>query len=144
MRPMSTPCRRSPWRTSSITPCVIPITRASCSPNHEPGLLEMRRHAVLGGFEPARGTHAPAIACLQAGKTVFRNRRDEVVAAALRILQEGIGHLRADGMAADILRTGMADPIANEPGHRRDAAHMQQAAQHIERVTPPTSPGLND
>src|SRR5262249_47344524 len=77
-----------------------------------------RRDVGLERLAPRRGTDAPAIARLQARKTELGYGRDEIVASTLGKAQELRRHLRAHDMQPEVLRTGVAAPIAKESGAR--------------------------
>jgi len=80
---------------------------------------------------PARRAQTPAIAGLQAGETVIRHRRGQVVAGLLAERQEFLGHDNADGVTANVLGPGIATPVAKKAGHRVGGANVQNAAQYV-------------
>ena len=90
--------------------------------NHRERFL-VRRHehdgcSDIGGerFAPGGGAHAPSIARLETGKTEFRRRRYEVIAASAREREKFLGYLHADDVQPEVFRTGVAAAVAVEPG----------------------------
>jgi len=82
--------------------------------NHVEGSLVARgqhhgcRHAVAMGSQPVGRSDAPAIARYEAGKVVLRHGSAEVVADATLMIEELLGHHRADGVAAMVPLVGLA------------------------------------
>src|SRR5574340_619499 len=87
--------------------------------------------ARLVGLPPCRGTHAPAITRLQAGKVVGGHRRDEIVTLPAREGEEFGGHLHADDVQPDVLGAGVAAAVAIEAGARPVRARDERAAEHV-------------
>jgi hypothetical protein len=81
--------------------------------------------------QPVRGRHAPAIARDQTGEPVLRHRGDEVVPDSALVLEELRAHHRADRVAAEVFRTGVAAAVAVEARDRIGAARFQLSAQHV-------------
>ena len=90
--------------------------------NHRERFLVRRREhdgcSDTGGerFAPGGGAHAPSIAWLETGKTEFRRRRYEVIAASAREREKFLGYLHADDMQPKILGSGVAATVAVKPG----------------------------
>ena len=82
-------------------------------------------------FFPARDTHAPFVARLQARKAELWLRRGEVVALRLGECKEVISHDGAHRMRAAIFVDGMTKAIAKKTGHRVKATGLQFVAQHV-------------
>jgi hypothetical protein len=70
------------------------------------------RGSSLLNLEPASGTDAPAIAGLQASKTVLRHGRAQVVAESLRRREERSIDDAADGVDAVVVGVGLALDLA--------------------------------
>jgi len=82
-------------------------------------------------LEPAGGADAPAVAGLEAGKTVLRHRGGEVVAQGFRSGEEGFIDDAADGVGARVVGPGLAASGAVESGHRSAAAGGQGLAEYV-------------
>ena len=89
------------------------------------------RLARLECFLPTGCTEAPTVAGFQAGETEFLHRGRKVVAAGFGKFEERRGHDRADGVAAEILSTGVAAAVTKEPGHRVYRADVEPLSEHI-------------
>jgi hypothetical protein len=87
--------------------------------------------AGLLDLEPARGTHAPAVAGFQAGKTVLRHGHAEVVAESFRRREERSIDDAADGVDTVVVGTGLATAGAVKAGHRFAAADVEWLAKHV-------------
>ena len=90
------------------------------------GEHDVRRGAVLVGAQPVDRRDAPAVAGHEAREAVQRHRRREVVADAALVVEELLGHDRADRVAAEILGSGAAAAVAVEAGQRIGAAGLQR------------------
>src|SRR5262245_60817988 len=119
--------------TSSLKPdgVLFQLVERDDVQGHSMGRLE---HDLRGGtgvqrLLPARGAQAPAVAGLEAGEAVLRQRRREVVALRLGEVEELGGHDDANRVKAGILAAGIAAGIAIEAGQRRRRAWLQDAAQ---------------
>ena len=66
-------------------------------------------------FAPGGRAHAPSITRLETGKTEFRRRRNEVIAAPTRKREKFLGYLHADDVQPKILGSGVAAAVAIEP-----------------------------
>ena len=95
------------------------------------GEHDVGRGTVVVGSQPVDGGHAPAVAGHQSGESVLRSRGAEVVADAPLVLEERLGHDRADRVAAPIFGAGVAAAVAIEPGERVVAAGLEFAAEHV-------------
>src|SRR5581483_2727674 len=91
-----------------------------------------RRGAVVleRGF-PTRHANAPLVAGLQARKSPFWNRRDQIVAIEYRKIQKLTRHLHADGMQAHVFRAGSAKTVAIKSGHRIATAALELGAENV-------------
>ena len=92
-----------------------------------------RADPQLNRLQPTRGANAPTVTGLEAGKTIFRPRRAEVVARRRAELEKFRRNLDTDGMAAGILRAGVARAIAKKPGQRIDRTGLQRTAEDVAR-----------
>jgi hypothetical protein len=90
-----------------------------------------RGRSVNVSAEPVRSRDTPAIAGHQARELELWHRGREVVADTALVLEEISGDDRANRVAAEILRTGVATPVAVEPRHGVAAAHLQRPPEHI-------------
>src|SRR5262249_41639293 len=90
--------------------------------------------------QPVARGDAPPVARDEAGEPVFGDRGDEVVADAALVLEELGGDDGTDGVAAEILRTGVAASIAVEPGDGVLTAGFELAAEHVACVHAPSIP----
>ncbi len=89
------------------------------------------RHTRVKSLFPAKNTEAPFIACFQAGKTPFGMRSDEIIPARNRELEKLVGHDRAHGVPANVIRSGLAVAVAIEAGHWRRTADLQLTPENI-------------
>ena len=89
------------------------------------------RGASLLHLEPARGTHAPAVAGFEASKAVLRHGRAEVVAKSLRRSEKRCIDDTADGVNTVVLRSGLAAAGAVEAGHGSAAAGGEGLAEDV-------------
>ena len=80
---------------------------------------------VMVGPKPVGRGHTPSITGHQAGKSELGHRGDQVVPDGALMLQEFGGHDRTDGVAAEILRAGVAAPVPVEAGEGIGAARLQ-------------------
>lgn len=71
------------------------------------------------------------VASLQAGKAIFAMRGDEVVADRCLVLQKFVGHLHADGVFPNVVRTCIAFSIAIKAGQWICATGLQSSTQNI-------------
>ena len=67
---------------------------------------------------PGGGAHAPSIARVETGKTEFRRRRNEVIAAPTREREKFLSYLHADDVQPKILGAGIAAAVAIESSAR--------------------------
>src|SRR5215471_15287774 len=74
-----------------------------------------RRRPGIQSLLPAWCAETPAIAWPQSAEVKLRR------------------HYRADGVAADVLATGVAAAIAKEARHRLGRTDVEHAAQHVAR-----------
>src|SRR4051812_24734867 len=81
--------------------------------------------------EPVHRGDAPTVARHEPGEAELRHRCAEVVADAALVVEELGGHDGADGVAAEVFRSGVATAVAVEAGERVGAAGLEVAAQHI-------------
>lgn len=86
---------------------------------------------VLVGPQPVGCGHAPTITGYQTREAVLRDRRAEVIADPLLMLEELLGHHRTDGVASSVLRTGAAAPVAIKAGDWVSAAALNPASKHV-------------
>ena len=91
--------------------------RATC-----PGLLDLK---------PPRGADAPAIAGFEARKAKLRHGRAEVVAEEFGDAKELLVDDAADGVDAEVVRTGLAAAGAIETCHGLAAADLERLAENI-------------
>src|SRR5205807_8455963 len=101
--------------------------------------------------QPVDGRYAPAVPRLEPREPVLGDRRAQVVADALLVLEELLAHDRADRVAAEITGARAAAPVAVETGQRIVAALLERPAEHVAfrhcasiahpRKTPPDRPG---
>ena len=92
---------------------------------------DRRRVAFLECFTPAKRAKAPAIARLEAGKTVLRHRRGEVIAASARERQEFARHPDADQVRPQVGLVGVAATVTKIPGQRVEGAGRQIGAKDV-------------
>ena len=97
-----------------------------------------RRVSGFEGLLPALGAQAPAIAGFETGKTDFRYRRRQVVAARFGETEKGIGHHHANRMAANILTAGIAAAVPVKARHWLDRTRLKGFAEDIARWKPRT------
>ena len=83
-----------------------------------------------------------AITGLQSRKAEFRDRRREIIAARLRILEKSRGHDGAHGVAADVLAAGIAAAVAKETRHRVQGADHESIAEHVLGLVAPAAAAL--
>jgi hypothetical protein len=95
------------------------------------GQHDVRGRPVTVGPQPVRGGHAPPVAGDQAGESVLRRRRGQVVADAALVRQELDRHHGADRVAARVLGAGCAAAVPVEASDRVAATGLQLAAEHI-------------
>ena len=81
--------------------------------------------AGMVGLEPARGAHAPTVSRLQASKAPLGPWSGKVVTRGLAEGEGAFGHHGADGVAADVVRSGRAAP---RPGRNRSPGRSSTAA----------------
>ncbi len=93
-----------------------------------------RGNSRLQGLHPARGAKAPAIPGFQTRKAELRTRGGEIIAGGLGEDEEILGHHRADGVHAGVLRPCLATAIAVEAGQGGHGARLKLAAQDIARA----------
>src|SRR5580693_6249081 len=98
-----------------------------------------RRTPRLQRFLPPRCAQTPAITGLQSRKTEFRDRRGEIIAAGLRILEKSRGHDGAHRVAADILAAGVAAAVAKKARHRAQGADFESIAEHVFGLVAPAA-----
>src|SRR6185437_13622517 len=98
-----------------------------------------RRTPRLQRLLPARRAEAPAIPRLEPGKAELAARGRQIVALRAAERQELRCHHRADRVAAEVFRPGIAAAIPKEAGHRRAGARFQQSPEHIPRPTGPAT-----
>lgn len=91
----------------------------------------LRRLARLQGFLPTGGAETPAIAGLQARKTVGRLGCGEIVAARAREVEKLGRHDRAYCVRSGISRFSFAAATSKPTGHGREAARYERFAVHI-------------
>src|SRR5262249_11591363 len=96
-----------------------------------------RRLLGLDRFLPARRAQAPAVAGLEAGKAVGRQRCREIVAARLGKFEKLGGRQHAHRVAADVVHAGVAAAIAIEPRHRAQRARRDRIAEDVARRAAP-------
>src|ERR1700733_2482306 len=92
---------------------------------------DRRRETVLVGAQPVRRRDAPSVARHETREAVLRHRRAQVVADAPLVLEELTRHHRADGVAAPVLRSGVAAAVPVEAGERVSSTWLKLAAEHI-------------
>lgn len=90
-----------------------------------------RRHAIAVGAQPVHGCGAPAVSRNESWEPELGDWGDEVVADAALMSQELRRHHRADRVAAAILGTGVARPIAKEASEGISPTRLQGAAQDV-------------
>jgi hypothetical protein len=98
---------------------------------------DARRVIGLERLLPTLRAETPAIAGFQSGKTDFRHRGREVVAARFGKTKERVGHHCADGVTADVFAAGIATAVPVKAGHRLDRAQFKRLAKNIARRQPP-------
>jgi hypothetical protein len=81
--------------------------------------------------QPVRRGHAPPVPRDEAGEGELGHRRGEVVADAALVLEELRGYHRADRVAAEVFRPGVAAPVTVEAGEGIGSAWLKLAAEHI-------------
>ena len=90
--------------------------------NHRERFLVRRRehdeccNAGRERFTPGGGAHTPSIARLEAWKTEFRRRRNEVIPTPTREREKFFGYLHADDVQPNVLRSSVAAAVAIEAG----------------------------
>jgi hypothetical protein len=87
--------------------------------------------AVEVGTQPVSGGYAPAVAGDQAREAVLRYRRTEVVADPALMLEKLGRHHGADGVAALVLDTGAAAPVAIKAGDGVGATALERPTEHV-------------
>ena len=101
-----------------------PVERALVSGSqHDP-----RRLPGIERLLPTWSAEAPAIAGLEAGKAVLRNRRRQIVAARFGEPQKLGGRDNADRVAPHVLPAGVAAAVPEKARHRLDRAALEPLA----------------
>src|ERR1700733_15535476 len=103
------------------------------------GEPDARRVPGVESVLPACRAEAPAIARPQPLEAELRNRCRQIVARRLRKREKFGVDPRAHGMHADILRPGVAAPVAIEAGQRLGAAFAERLAEDILRRRGPSA-----
>lgn len=85
----------------------------------------------LWNREPARRADAPAIAWLEAFKSILRHRRNQVIAQRTRRFKEGLVNDAADRVDPDVVRTRIAAAIAIKPRHWLTATDFEGLAENV-------------
>jgi len=83
------------------------------------------------GLLPTLNADAPVISRFEAGKAIFRTRRDQIVANGGLVLQEFVTELDADGVLAQVVGAGIALAVAIETGKRIGTASLQGGAENV-------------
>lgn len=89
---------------------------------------DVRGGPILVGPQPIACRYAPSIPGHKAEETKLRHRSAEIVTDATLVLEELGCDDRGDCVAAPILGSRPAAPVAIEAGHRVGAARLQLAA----------------
>ena len=87
--------------------------------------------ASLQTLEPPGCADAPAIAGVQSGKIILRPWRAEVVADRAAIFEKFVGDFDTYRVAADILGTGVAMPVAKITGDGRQRTRLEWSAENV-------------
>jgi hypothetical protein len=88
---------------------------------------------VLVCPQPVGCGHAPSVAGREPGEAILRHRRDQIVTDRSLVLEKLGGDHRADRVAAEVLRTGVAASITKETGDRVGAAGGERSSEDVER-----------
>ena len=99
----------------------------------------MRCGSVVVGEQPIRRSHTPAIPRYQAGKTVPRHGRREVVANAALMLEEFGGYHSTDGVAAVVLGPTGAAPVSIKAGEGVRATGLEFPPSTLRSTIPAVS-----
>src|SRR5580693_147875 len=102
--------------------------------------MDLRRLAGIERLLPACRAQAPAIARLQTGKAGRWSRARQIVAGRPRKREEPGIDLRADGVHAEILGSGLAAAGPIESGQGFRAAFGERFAENVAR--PPWPAGI--
>src|SRR5258708_8617665 len=92
-----------------------------------------RRLPGIERFLPTRRTETPAVAGVEAGKAILRNRRRQIVAARLGEPQKLGRRDHADRVTPDLLPAGVAAAVPEKARHRLDRAALEPLAQDVPR-----------
>ncbi len=134
-------CRYERTHKSSVAPLSVLIQTRALDEHIEGDNFERR---FVSGFE-AHGCHdasiegplpwahanAPAIPRFEAGETIFRMRRDQVIADGLLMAQELVIHDDADRMLAAVVRAGVALAVAIKAGDGIGAASLEDSSKYV-------------
>jgi len=93
--------------------------------------IDGRGAAVIERCLPAGNADAPLVAWIEAGKTKFGNRRDQIVAVEHGEIEKLARYFYTDRVQSDIFRPSATKSIPIESGDRIAAAAFQFSAKNV-------------
>ena len=99
-----------------------------CSAEHYPPGSTYKMVTMLAAMELGISPREQ-VTC--SGKTEVGHRGRQIIANRFAVAEEAVSHHRTHSMQTAVLRTGIATPVPEKPGHRIMRTGFQFAAQNI-------------
>lgn len=93
--------------------------------------VDRRSNAAPQRITPARYANTPAISGIESRKSPLRMGRNEIVPVEHREIEKIASHDNANGVQTDVLRTGVAEPVAIKSCYGIAATAFEFGAENV-------------